>query len=101
MHDVVEVGNSLAEFSDTGSRAILATGHGDIDGGGTGKAASNVILNFGGTLAQVGPSIGLLEKTVLGGTLSTPNDTGGGTAGIETGVGLVAFVGITELSMSL
>lgn len=36
---------------------------------------------------------------MLAGTLCTPDDSGGGTAGIETGVWTVTLVGITELTV--
>lgn len=36
---------------------------------------------------------------MLGGTLGTPDDTGGGTGSVETGVRTVAFVSSAELPM--
>lgn len=36
---------------------------------------------------------------MFSGAFCTPDDTGGGTGGIETGVRLVAFVGVSELTM--
>lgn len=36
---------------------------------------------------------------MFGGTLGTPDNTGGGTGGIETGMGTVTFVGATELTV--
>ena len=101
MHLIVELGNSFSQGLDTGGGTVLSAGHGDVDGGRAGEAAFNLIFNLGSTLAKVGPLLGLLEEAILGGTLSAPNDTGRGTAGIETSVGLVAFVGVTELTMSL
>lgn len=38
---------------------------------------------------------------MLAGSLGTPDDTGGGTRGVKTGVGTVTLVGVTELAMSL
>jgi hypothetical protein len=38
---------------------------------------------------------------MLGGSLCTPDDTGGSTGGVEAGVGTVAFVGSAELAMGL
>lgn len=101
VHLVVEVGDGFAQRLDTGGGAVLSGGHGHVDGLGPLEAAGDVVLDLGGALAKVGPGIGLLEEAILGGALSAPDDTGGGSAGIETGVGHVALVGIAELAMDL
>jgi hypothetical protein len=52
---VVELGNSLSQRLDTSCRAVLTASHGDVDGLGTREAALDIVLDFGGTLAKVGP----------------------------------------------
>lgn len=101
MHHVVEIGDGLSERLDTGSGTVFSGSHGDVNGVGSLEATGDVVLDFGGTLAEVGPALGVLEEAILGGSLSTPDDTGGGSAGVETGVGQVTLVGVTELTMNL
>jgi hypothetical protein len=101
VHLVVEVGDSLAQGLDAGGGAVLAGGHGHVDGFGPPEAAGNVVLDLGGALAQVGPGIGFLKEAILGGALGAPDDAGGGAAGVEAGVGHVALVGIAELAVDL
>lgn len=93
--------DGLAQGLDAGGGAVLSGGDGDVDGGGPGEAAGDVILDLGGALAQVGPGLGLLEEAVLGGALGAPDDAGGGAAGVEAGMGLVALVGVAELAVDL
>lgn len=100
MHGVVEVGNGLPQGLDAGSGAVLATGDGDVDGLGALEAARDVVLDLRGTLAKVGPGLGLVEVAILDGTLGAPDDTGRGTRGVETGVGHVPR-GISELAVRL
>lgn len=98
---IVELGDSLPKGSDAGRGAVLAAGHGDVDGLGTLEAAGDVVLDLGRALAQVGPGVRVLEEAVLGGALGAPDDAGGGSAGVETGMGHVALVGVAELAVNL
>lgn len=98
---IVQLGNSLAQRLDTGGRTILSRSDRYVDARRAGEAASNVILNLGRALAQVGPGVGVLEEAVLGGALGAPDYTGGGAAGVEAGVRLVAFVRVAELTVDL
>lgn len=99
MRLVVEVGDGLAEGLDAGGGAVLAGGHGNVNGVGTGETAGNVVFDLGGTLAEVGPFLGVFHEAVLAGALGAPDDAGGGAAGVEAGMGHVAFVGIAELAV--
>ena len=101
VHLVVELGDSLAEGFDTGGGGVLASVHGNFDLVGALEAALDVVLYLGGTLAQVGPGILVLKVAKLGGALGAPDYTGGGAAGVQTGMGQVTFVGATELTMDL
>lgn len=101
VHLIVQVGDRLPQGSNTGGGTILATGHGDVDGLGPLEAARDVVFYLRGALTQVGPVVRVLEEAVLGGALGAPDDAGGGAAGVEAGVGHVAFVGIAELAMDL
>lgn len=98
---VVQVRDRFSQGPDAGGGCVLAGGHGDVDCGGPLEATGNLILDLGGALAQVCPGIGVLEEAVLGGALCAPDYTGGGAAGVEAGVGEVAFVGIAELAVDL
>lgn len=101
MVHVVEVRNSLSKLLDTGRGAVLSSGHGDVNDIGSLEATGNIIFDFGGALAKIGPGLGVLEEAILGSALSAPNDTSGRSAGIETGMGLMTLVGVTELAMDL
>jgi hypothetical protein len=94
---VVEVGNGVSERLDSGSRAILTTSHGDINVSRAIKAALDVVVDFRGSLTQVCPRMGILEVAMFVGLLGGPDDTGTRTGRVETGVGLVTFVGSAEL----
>jgi hypothetical protein len=63
------------------------------------EGAFNLVVDFRGALAKIGPFLGLFEETVLVGSLCAPNHTGGSSGGVETCVGLMAFVGIAELTV--
>ncbi len=76
VHLIVEICDSLSQGANTGSGSILSTSHGNVNGLGTLKASIDIILDLGGTLAQVGPLLGVLEVAKLGGTLGAPDDSG-------------------------
>lgn len=101
VHDVVEVGDGLAQRLDASGRAVLATSHGDLDGLGALEAAGNVIFDLRGSLTKVGPGIGVLGEAVLVGALCAPDHTRRRSAGVEAGMGHMAFMGIAELAMDL
>jgi hypothetical protein len=63
------------------------------------EGAFNLVVNFRRTLTEIGPFLRLVEETVLVGSLCAPNHTSGSSGGVETCVGLMAFVGVTELAM--
>ena len=96
---IVEMGDRRAQRLDTGGRAVLARGRSDRDTGRTREAALDLVVGFGGTLAEISPSSGVLEVTVFGSAFGTPDDAGGGTRSVKAGVGAVAFVGGTELTV--
>ena len=62
---VVQPSDSLTQRLDTGRRAIFSSMARDIDLLGPLEAALYVIVDFGCTLAQVGPFFGLLEESVF------------------------------------
>jgi hypothetical protein len=118
MMHIIEICDRGTKALDAGRGAVLAASHADVDLGGTGEGAFNVVVYFGGALAQVGPFLGLVGEAVLVGSLGAPDYSlrsdvswdsfldvesvyGGGSRGIETRVGAVAFVGISELAMDL
>lgn len=101
MHLIVQVSHRLPQGPDASRGAILTGRNGEGDGLGTLEAALDVVLDFGGALAEVGPRLWVLEEAVLGGALGAPDDAGGGAGGVEAGVGHVAFVGGAELAMDL
>lgn len=98
---VVQVGDGLAERADTGGGAVLAAGHGNVERLRALEAAFDIVFDLGGTLAQVGPLLGLLEEAKLGSTLRAPDDTSGSARGVKAGVGQVALVCGAELAMDL
>lgn len=97
---VVQPSDSLTQRLDTGRGAIFSSMARDIDLLGPLEATLNLIVDFWGTLTQVGPRFWVLEVTVLVSALRGPYDTGGRTCGVETGVGFVAFVR-AELTVDL
>lgn len=101
VHLVVHVCDGLAKGLDTGGRAILSGSSGDVDGGRSLEAALDIVFDLGSALTQVCPLLGLLKETIFTCTFGTPDDTGGGSGRIETGVGQVTLVGSTELTMNL
>jgi hypothetical protein len=86
------MGDGLAQGLDAGGRAVLAAARADVDVGGTGEAALDVVLDLGGALAQVGPLVGLLEEAILGGALSAPDDAGGCSGSVEPSMGEMAVI---------
>lgn len=98
---VVEVGDGLTEGLDAGSRAIFAATDRDVNVVGALKAALDLVVDFGSTLTQVGPRLGVFEVALLVGALRGPNDTGGGSGSVKTSVNLVAGVVVAELAMDL
>lgn len=98
---VVEVRHRRPQPFYASRRSILAPCHGNIDLFGPLKGALDMILDLRCTLAQVGPFFGLVSEAVLVRAFRAPDDSCGGTSGIETGVGSVAFMGIAELSVNL
>lgn len=101
MHLVVHACDSGTEGLDTGRRTVFSEGDGDIDAGRALEAPLDVVLDLGGALAKVGPLLGLLQEAKLGGSLGTPDNAGGGSGGIQAGVGKVAGVGSAELTVDL
>ena len=64
------------------------------------EAALDAIVDLWRTLAQVGPFFRVFEETVLVCLFRSPDDTGGCACGVETGVRLVAFMRLAELSVN-
>jgi hypothetical protein len=63
------------------------------------EGAFNLVVHFRRALTEISPFLRLLEETVLVGSLCAPNHTGGSSGGVEACMGLVAFVGIAELTV--
>jgi hypothetical protein len=97
---VVQLSHGLSQRFDTGRRTVLASMARNVYLLGPLEASLDLVVNLRGALSQIGPCFRFLEVAVLIGTLRGPYDTSRGTGGIETGVGLVAFVG-AELTMDL
>ncbi len=57
---IVQFGNSLSQWPNTGSWAVLSAMGRDINLLGPVKAAFDVVVDLGSTLTQVCPLIGLL-----------------------------------------
>ena len=98
---VVQLGHGLAKRLDTGCRTIFTAVAGDVDLLGPLETALDLVIDLGSTLAQVCPLFRALEIAVLVGPFRGPHDAGGGTRGIEPSMGLVAFVGVAELTVDL
>jgi hypothetical protein len=94
---VVQLCNSLSQWSDASRWAILSAMRADVHLFWPLKASLYAVVNLGRTLAQVGPLLGLLEKSVLVRLFRGPHNTCGCTGGVETSVGLVPFVRAAEL----
>jgi hypothetical protein len=97
---IVQTCNGSTQRLDTGGRTVLPGRRGNRNACRTREATLDLIVRLGGTLTQVCPAGGILGVAVLGGSLCAPDYTGGGTGSIETGVGTVSLVGVSELAMS-
>jgi len=73
---IVQVRNGSSKRFDPGSGTIFTTVQGQRDGGRPSEAALNLVVDFGRTLAQIGPRIGTVLKAMLGGLLRTPGEMG-------------------------
>jgi len=69
---IVEVCDSGSEGLDSCRGTVLATVHGHRDGRGSLEAAFDVIVDFGRTLAKIGPFLGAVVEAVLGGLFGCP-----------------------------
>jgi hypothetical protein len=96
---VVQLRNSLPQRPDTSCWAVFSAVGTDINLFRPLEASFYAIVDLGRTLTQICPFFGLLEETVLVGLLRSPHNTSRGAGGIETSMGLVAFVRGAELSM--
>lgn len=98
MH-IIQIRNRSPEALNSRRRTVLSAGHRDIDMCRPVKRPLDLVVNFGGALAQIRPLLRFIKEAMLVGTLSAPDYTGGSSRRVETGVGFVAFVGVTELAM--
>jgi len=98
---IVQTCHGRTQRFDTGGRTVFPRSGGDGDRRRAGKTSFDLVVGLGGTLAKIGPAVGILGIAMLGSSLCAPDDTSGSTGGIETGVRTVALVGGTELAMSL
>lgn len=96
---IVEIGHRHPQWLDTCRWAIFSATHGNVNLRGAMEAALDLIVDLGGSLAQVRPFVGLVGEAILDRPLGTPHHAGRGSGGIESGVGAVAFVSTTELTM--
>jgi len=63
------------------------------------EGAFNLIVDFRRALAEIGPFLGFFKEAMFVGSLCAPNHTGGRSGGVQACMGLVAFVGIAELTV--
>lgn len=98
---VVELGNGLAKRLDATSRSILAAVDRDVNGLGLGEGVWDLVVDLGGTLAQVGPVLRRLLEAALAGTLGAPDDAGRSTRGVEACMRAMALVSLAELLVDL
>jgi hypothetical protein len=82
VHHVVQMGDGFSQGLDTSGWPVLAAVQADVDGLGSGEAALDIVLYLGGSLAQICPFIGFLEKAMLSRSLGAPNDSGRGPSSI-------------------
>ena len=98
---VVQIGNGFSQRLDTCSRSVLSPSHGDIDRLRAVEATLDIIVDFGSSLAQIGPLIGTVAEAVLIGTLGAPDYTGRSTGRVKTSVWAVTFMSIAKLTVYL
>ena len=96
---IVQPSDSSTEGLDTGRGAVLTSSRGDRNTRRAGETAFDLIIGFGGTLAQIRPFSWIFCETVFCRTFRTPDDTCRGTRGIEAGVRTVTFVSASKLTM--
>lgn len=101
VHFIVQLGNSFSQGLNTSGWTVLSRSDRDINGGRTFEAAGDIIFDLGSTLTQIRPGVGIFEESKFGSALSAPNHTSGSSAGIETSMGEMAFVGVTKLTVDL
>ena len=116
VHLVVEVGDGFAEGLDAGCGTILARVYGDVEVLGAGEAALDLVVDFRGALcdyvlvgcdmgnrwetdthtSKVCPLLGLLKETMLAGLLGAPDDSGGGSSGIQASMRKMSMMEMLE-----
>lgn len=96
---IVQVRNSLAKRLDPRRRSVFTRSRRDRNSGRAGERSLNAVVGIRCTLSQVRPGIGIFCESMLASPFCRPDYTGGGTGGIEAGVGTVAFVSIAKLTM--
>jgi hypothetical protein len=96
---VVKARNGGTKGLDTGGRPVLSRSGGDRDALRAGETALNLVIGLGGALTEIGPGGGIFCIAVFCGTLGAPYYTSGGTGGVKTGMGSVAFMSGSELAM--
>lgn len=98
---IVQLSNSFTERLDTSRGAVFTSMARDVDFLGPLEAALDLVVDLRCSLTQIRPCVRVLEVSVFVCAFGGPYYTGGSTSGVETGVGLVAFMRVAELSVDL
>jgi hypothetical protein len=101
MMHIIQIRNRRSQALDPGRGTVFAPRRADVDLVRALKGADDVVVDFGGALAEVRPLVGLVGEAVLVGALGAPDDSCRGAGGVEAGVGFVAFVRVAELAVDL
>ena len=76
MMHIIQIRNRRSQALDPGRGTVLAPRRADVDLVRALKGADDVVVDFGGALAEVRPLVGLVGEAVLVGALGAPDDSG-------------------------
>jgi hypothetical protein len=96
---IVQLGDGLSQTPNAGRGPILPAVLVDRDRLGPLEAAGDVVAGLGGSLAQVGPLVRVVEVSEVVGALAAPDDTRAGAGGVEARVRVVALMALAELQV--
>ena len=76
MMHIIQIRNRRSQALDPGRGTVFAPRRADVDLVRALKGADDVVVDFGGALAEVRPLVGLVGEAVLVGALGAPDDSG-------------------------
>lgn len=98
---IVEPCNSSSQRLDTSCRPIFTPTYGDVDCLGSFETAFDIVVDFGSTLAQIGPVARIILEAMLVCSFRAPDYACGSSRGIQAGMRPMPCMSIAKLTMYL